>query len=144
MNNIGNTNMHKTYFEHQKLASIQGKPNFNNLHGMALQLKASASSLPSTLGGAMHVYIGMIFLLKIYTTLVLMDPFITPVHMTALNVVHDATQYDITFAKLQHKERIRAGINNNGMPNAVLKQTMLKFTSMVLSEKYFLLTYTPS
>ena len=57
MNVTGNTNMCEAYFKHQYLTPIQGKPNFNRLHGMLIQLKSNASSVPNTLGGAVHGYV---------------------------------------------------------------------------------------
>ena len=55
----------------------------------------------------MHGYVGMVFLLTIYATLLPMDPFVTPAHISALNIVHGTTQYEIVFAKSQHEERMR-------------------------------------
>ena len=74
---------------------------------MVLQLKTNASSVSCTLGGTMHGYVGIVFLLTIYATLVPMDPFVTPAHMSVLNIVHGATQYEITSAKSQYDERMR-------------------------------------
>ena len=100
MNATINVNMRKTYFEHQQLNHIKGKPHVNRLHGMLLQLKANTRLVSSTLCRTAHGYIGIILLPATYTALDPMDPFITLVYLGALNVVHSATHYEIVFAKL--------------------------------------------
>ena len=60
MSTTSSTNFRDLYFEHKALTQIIGEPTFSTLYLMILQLKASASSVSSTLGSGQHNYIGVI------------------------------------------------------------------------------------
>ena len=91
--------MRWVYFEHKQLTPIQGKLNINNLRGILLQLNSNTRSVPSTLGGAAHSYVGIILSPVTYIILDQMDSFVTPAHLGALSVVDGETQYQIMFVK---------------------------------------------
>ena len=48
------------YFEHPVLTKIRGEPTYEALHHLKNELKANASSVPTTLGGGNHGYLDMI------------------------------------------------------------------------------------
>ena len=102
-----NTNFRDLYFEHKSLTQIIGEPTFSTLHLMILQLKANASSVPSTLGDGQHGYIRVILSPVTYATLAHMQPFVPPVHPGVLQVDLPATQFEIALAKTLHDENVR-------------------------------------
>ena len=65
-----------TYFQHKVLTTIHGKPTYETLHVLTTELKANASSVPSTLGGGSHGHLGLILSDIRYETLQ------TPPHLT--------------------------------------------------------------
>ena len=86
------TNYRDLHFEHKNLKRISGEPTFATLHQLLLELKANTVSVPSTLGGGGHVFIGIILSEPTYTTLAPMMPFVTPIHPGGLRVPMGATQ----------------------------------------------------
>ena len=68
-------NYRDLYFEHKVLTRINGEPNFGSLHHLLMQLKANAVSVPTTLGGGSHGFIGIILSGPTYATLALFTPF---------------------------------------------------------------------
>ena len=100
-----NTNHHRDlYFEHKKLKRISGEPIFAIPHKILLELKATAVSVPSQLGGGFHGFIGIILSNPTYATLAPMNSFITPVQSGPLRVAEGANQYQIVLAKKMHEE----------------------------------------
>ena len=49
-----------TYFQHKVLTKIHGKPTYESLQYLLTELKANASSVPSTLGGGQHGHLGLL------------------------------------------------------------------------------------
>ena len=107
MSATSNTNFCELYFEHKALTQIIGEPTLSTLRLMILQLKANASSVPSTLGGGQHGYIGVILSPVTYSTLNPMQPFVPPVHLGILHVDLPATQFEIALTKTLHDEDVR-------------------------------------
>ena len=70
---------------------------------MVLQLKANAVSVPCTLGSGAYRYIGIILSSIMYTTISPINLFIVPATPGPLNVVSNATQYQITHTTLLHE-----------------------------------------
>ena len=67
-----------TYFQHKLLTKIHGKPTYPTLHKLHTELKANASSVPSTLGGGLHGHLGLILTPTAYATLQPTTPWVTP------------------------------------------------------------------
>ena len=100
-----NTNHYRDlYFDHKNLPRISGEPIFASLHKILLELKANTVSVPSTLGGGAHSFIGIILYDPTYATLVPMTSFIIPVPPDFLRVAERGTQYQIVLAKTVHDE----------------------------------------
>ena len=67
--------MHKdSYFEHLVRTKIRGEPTYETLHHLKNELKANASSVPTTLGGGNHGYLGMILMSSEYHRIGPADP----------------------------------------------------------------------
>jgi hypothetical protein len=58
-----------TYFQHKLLTRIHGKPTYESLQNGLTELKANASSVPSTLGGGHHGHLGLLLSEARYTAL---------------------------------------------------------------------------
>jgi hypothetical protein len=67
-----------TYFQHKVLAKIHGKPTYESLQNVLTELKANASSVPSTLGGGQHGHLGLILSEVRYNALPHTAPWVTP------------------------------------------------------------------
>ena len=99
------TDYRDLYFEHKNLTRISGEPTFVMLHQLLLELKANAVSVPSTLGGGAHGFIGINLSGPTYAILALpMTPFVTPIHPGGLRVPIGAIQYQAALAKKVHEE----------------------------------------
>ena len=84
-----------SYFEHLVLTEIRGEPTYETLHHIKNELKANASSVPTTLGGGNHGYLGMILSPAEYLRIAPTDPFTRPPNPGVLvpNTAGTATQF---------------------------------------------------
>ena len=69
MSTLGTTNFRELYYTYKYLTRISGESTFTPLHAMILELKSNASSVPSTIGGGSHGYVGIILSPPMYDTL---------------------------------------------------------------------------
>lgn len=69
-----------TYFQHKVLTKIHGQPVYENLKLLETEIKANASSVPSTIGGGQYGHLGLILSPTRYATLVNTVPWVTPVN----------------------------------------------------------------
>ena len=127
------THYRDLYFEHKNLTRISGEPTFASLHKMLLELKANAVSVPSTLGGGAHGFIGVILSGPTYATLAPMTPFVIPVHPGPLRVVHGATQYEIALAKTMHEESTQTFQTYQLVQRALVQQVLEAIETKYLS-----------
>jgi hypothetical protein len=67
-----------TYFQHKVLTKIHGKPTYESLQNVSTELKANASSVPSTLGGGQNGHLGLLLSDARYITLAETVPWATP------------------------------------------------------------------
>ena len=67
-----------TYFQHKVLTKIHGKPTYETLENVLTELKANASSVPSTLGGGQHGHLGLLLPAARYIALAHTVPWISP------------------------------------------------------------------
>jgi hypothetical protein len=67
-----------TYFQHKVLTKIHGQPSYQSLQTVSTELKANASSVPSTLGGGRHGHLGLLLSPARYITLPNATAWITP------------------------------------------------------------------
>ena len=99
-------NYRELYFEHKLLKRINGEPNFFSLHYLLIELKANAGSVPTTLGGGAHGFIGMIISPATYFTIAPNTPFIISVHPGTLTHVQGATHFQIQAATTTYNEQL--------------------------------------
>ena len=67
-----------TYFQHKVLTKVHGQPVYESLQHLATEIKANASSVPSTLGGGLYGHLGLIVSDERYATLANSIPWVTP------------------------------------------------------------------
>jgi hypothetical protein len=67
-----------TYFQHKLLTKVVGRPTYESLQLLSTEIKANASSVPSTLGGGLYGHLGLILSDERYATLANSVPWITP------------------------------------------------------------------
>ena len=71
-------NYKDSYFEHPVLTEICGEPTYETLHHLKNELIANASSVPTTLGGGNHIYLGIILTPAKYRHVTTTYPFTRP------------------------------------------------------------------
>ena len=69
-----------TYFQHPVLTKIQGRPTYESLQTLSKQIKANATSVPSTIGGGLYGHLGLVLSASKYANLAGTVPWITPGH----------------------------------------------------------------
>ena len=74
MTSTSSVNHKDSYFEHLVLTKIRGEPTYETLHHLKNELKGNASSVPTTLGGGNHGYLGMILMSAEYHRIAPVDP----------------------------------------------------------------------
>ena len=67
-----------TYFQHKLLTRIHGQPTYETLQTLSTEIKANASSVPSTLGGGHYGHLGLILSDDRYATLAHTVPWVSP------------------------------------------------------------------
>jgi hypothetical protein len=67
-----------TYFQHKVLSKIHGKPTYESLQNISTELKANASSVPSTLGGGFNGHLGLLLSDARYITVPNAVAWVTP------------------------------------------------------------------
>ena len=67
-----------TYFQHKLLTRIHGQPTYETLQTLSTEIKANASSVPSTLGGGHYGHLGLILSDERYATLAHTIPWVSP------------------------------------------------------------------
>ena len=78
MTSNSSVNYKYSYFKHPVLTKIRGESTYETLHYLKNELKANASSVPTTLGGVNHGYIGMILTPAEYHRITPTDPSTRP------------------------------------------------------------------
>jgi hypothetical protein len=69
-----------TFFQHKVLTKIHGKPTYESLQQVMTELKANASSVPSTLGGGQYGHLGLLLSPARYIGLAHAAAWLTPVN----------------------------------------------------------------
>ena len=67
-----------TFFQHKVLTLINGQPSYESLVILSTELKANATSVPSTLGGGQHGHLGTMLSPTRYATIVGTIPWVNP------------------------------------------------------------------
>ena len=91
-----------SYFEHPVLTTIRREPIYKTLHHLKNELKENASSVPTTLGGGNHGYLGMILTPAEYHCIVTTYPFTRPPNLGVLVPNLNGTAAQIASAEINH------------------------------------------
>ena len=121
MTMTSNTDFRELYFEHKHMEKILAEPSFTSLHYLLLRLKANASSVPCTLGGGAHGYVGMLLSPQAYASLSNI-PFDEPLHPGRLVIPPGSTQYEIAHIKSTHENDLTIFQEYNLMQRALISQ----------------------
>ena len=116
-----NTDFKELYFEHKDMPRIIGEPSFTSLHDLLRRLKANASSVPCTLGGGAHGYVGTLLSPQAYASLS-NTAFNPPNHPGSLVIPMGSTQYEIAHLKQAHEDNLSTFQNYTLMQRALIGQ----------------------
>ena len=78
MTPTSSVNYKDPYFEHRVLTTIHGEPTYEKINHLKNELKANASSLPTTMGYGNHGYLGMVLKQSEYHRILSINPFTRP------------------------------------------------------------------
>ena len=92
-----------SYFEQPILTEIRREPTYERLHHLKNELKANASSVPTTLGGGNRGYLGMILTPADYRRISPTDPFTRPPNLGVLVPNPAGTADQIASAEDTHR-----------------------------------------
>ena len=95
-------NYKDSYFKHSVLTEIRGEPTYETLHHIKNELKENTSSVPTTLGGRNHGYLGMILTPAEYRCITPTDTFTWPPNPGVLVPNPAITAAQITSAEDTH------------------------------------------
>ena len=118
-----NTNFKELYFEHKDIPRIVGEPSLTSLHEMLRRLKANASSVPCTLGGRAHGYVGTLLSPPAYASLS-NTAFQEPNHPDSLDIPQSSTQYEIAHLKQTHEDSLVIFHYYQLMQRALIRQVL--------------------
>ena len=103
MTSTSSVNYKCSYFENPVLTTIRGEPTYETLHHLKNELKAKSSSVPTTLGGGNHVYLGTILTPAEYRRIAPTDPFTRPPNTGVLVPNPVGTAAQIASAENNHR-----------------------------------------
>ena len=96
-----------TYFLHQTLTKINGKPMYKKLKIIYDQIKANARSVPSDLGGGAQGLLGLIMTAAQYILIPRTVAFIRPANPGPLVIAAGTTQHETARLRYEHGENIQ-------------------------------------
>jgi hypothetical protein len=94
-----------TYFQHKVLTRVHGKPTYEAIQNLLTELKANASSVPSTLGGGKYGHLGLLISDIRYNALAHTIQWVIPGNPGAFVPPIQGTAFQIDAAKDVWKER---------------------------------------
>jgi hypothetical protein len=94
-----------TYFQHKVLTRVHGKPTYEAIQNLLTELKANASSVPSTLGGGQYGHLGLLISDTRYNALAHTIQWVIPGNPGAFVPPIQGTAFQIDAAKDVWKER---------------------------------------
>ena len=128
-------NYKDSHFEHPVLTAIRGEPTYETLNHIKKELKANTRSVPTTLGGGNHGYLGMILTTAEYCRIAPTDPFTRPPNPGVL----------VPTPRQNCKRRKHASFNQKlYLDTLLLERTFIKKSSRQLTTNISLPFATPS
>ena len=118
---INSVNYRETCFPKQDLTRYPGRPNYESLHQMQLELKANAISVHSNLGGGNHGHLGLLMTNQQYT-LIVNTPYVRPVHPGTFVLAGGEKRVQVDALQRTHDEIIRVFHEVRGVEQALIQQ----------------------
>ena len=118
---INSVNYRETCFPKQDLTRCPGRPNYESLHQMQLELKANAISVHSNLGGGNHGHLGLLMTDPQYT-LIVNTPYVRPVHPGIFVLAGGETRVQADAFQCAHDETLRVFHEVRGVEQALIQQ----------------------
>jgi hypothetical protein len=113
-----------TYFQHKVLTRIHGKPTYESLQTVLTELKANASSVPSTLGGGNNGHLGLLLSNARYTALANTIAWVSPNNPGPFLPPDAGTGPQIEAAKDVWKDRKQTFELNQATEKALIAQVV--------------------
>ena len=118
---ITNINYRETYFLKPDLSPIIGKPTFESLYQLIVDLQANAQSVHSNLGGGANGHLGLIMTptqYAIHST----TPYVRPTHPGTLTIPVGTTRLVAEEMERNHAESLRVFHEVRGVEQALIQQ----------------------
>ena len=118
---ISNPNYRETYFLKPDLSPIIGKPTFESLYQLIVDLQANAQSVHSNLGGGANGHLGLIMTptqYAIHST----TPYVRPTHPGTLTIPGGTTRLVAEEMERNHAESLRVFHEVRGVEQALIQQ----------------------
>ena len=118
---ITNTNYRETYFLKPDLSPIIGKPTFESLYQLIVDLQANAQSVHSNLGGGANGHLGLIMTptqYAIHST----TPYVRPTHPGTLTIPVGTNRLAAEEMERNHTEALRVFHEVRGVEQALIQQ----------------------
>lgn len=119
------TNYRQEYFEHVDLTPVIGQPNFESLNKLKNELKANAQSVPCTLGGGNHGFLGLVLTNAEYQAIVPGVNFVPQPHPGNLVIPAGTTNVQARVIESNHNRELKLFEECVAMEQA-LKQQIVK------------------
>ena len=117
-------NYKDSYFEQPVLTAIRGEPTYETLHHLKNELKANASSFPTTLGGGNHGYLGIILTPAEYRRITPTDTFTRTPNPGVLVPNPVGTAAQISSAENNHRLTKKIYLETLLLERAFIQQTI--------------------
>jgi len=118
---ISTINYREIYFIKPDLSPIVGKPTFESLYQLIIDLQANAQSVHSNLGGGAHGHLGLIMTptqYAIHST----TPYVCPTHPGTLMIFVGTTRLAAEELERNHTESLRVFHEVRGVEKALIQQ----------------------
>jgi len=131
---IPTTNYRETYFPKPDLSPIIGKPTFEDLYQIIIDLRLNAQSVHSNLGGGSHGHFGLVMTPQQYA---IQDPipYIRPTHPGPLTIPAGATRVAANDLQRTHKENLRVFHEVHAVEQALIQQLVSAIEDKYLKDR---------
>ena len=120
---IPTVNYRETSFEKPDLTLIIGKPDFETLYQLIIDLRTNALSVHSNLGGGNHGHLGLLMTNQQYT-LIGNTPYVRPVHPGIFVLAGGETRVQADALQRAHNETLRIFHEVRGVEKALTQQVV--------------------
>lgn len=129
---IPTTNYRETYFPKPDLTPIIGKPAFEDLYQLLIDLRLNAQSIHSNLGGGAHGHLGLLMTPQKYV-IQSPTPYVRPIHPNPLVIPAGSTRVSAEELQRTYNESIHVFHEVRGVEQALIQQLV-----SAVEDKYLL------